>query len=134
LIQFSSVFDTMMASTPTSNDLASVLARLANQLDSLEDHLDCIEALAGQTIASTGPFADSKEATKVPPFKGTTSTKGKGKAMVFQAPSNTQWAKKKCSTMKAAIPSNPVHLPLAQTFTKEVKLTATLLLSLSLML
>jgi hypothetical protein len=109
----------MMASTPTSNNLASVLARLADRLDSLEDRLDRIKASAGQTIAVTAPFADSQEATKVPPFKGTTSTKGKGRANAPQASSRAKSAKKECPTGKAATLPNPTPLHLAQTFPKE---------------
>jgi hypothetical protein len=108
-----------MTSTPTSNDLASVLARLADRLDSLEDRLDRIEASAGHSIASTAPFADSKEATKVPPFKCTPSTKGKGRAKAPQAPSKATSAKKERPTGKAATLPNPTPLRLAQTFPKE---------------
>jgi hypothetical protein len=108
-----------MASTPTSSNLVSVLERLAARLDSLEDRLDRIEASAGHTIASTAPFADSKEASKVPPFKGTPSTKGKGRAKAPQAPSKATTAKKERSTGKAATLPNPTPLRLAQTFPKE---------------
>jgi hypothetical protein len=110
-----------MASTPNTSNLASVLERLADRLDSLEARLDRIEASAGHSIASTGPFADSKEATKVPPFKGTPPTKGKGRAKAPQAPSKAKSAKKDSSTGKAATLPNPTPLHLAQTFPMEGK-------------
>src|SRR6202789_4112397 len=109
-----------MSSTPIPDDLTSVLARLADQLGSLEARLARIEASAGHTIAATGPFVDSQEATKKPPFTGK-PTKGKGRAQAPQAPSKATSAKKDRSTKKGAIPSSPVPLPLAQTFSTEGK-------------
>ena len=109
-----------MSSTPIPDNLTSVLARLADQLGSLEERLARIEASAGHTIAVVGPFADSQEATKKPPFTGK-STKGKGRAQAPQAPSKATSAKKDRSTKKGAIPSSPVPLPLAQTFSTEGK-------------
>lgn len=108
-----------MASTPTPDDLTTVLARLADKLGSLEARLDRIEASAGPTTASIG-FADSKEATKVPPFTSKT-TKGRGRADAPNAPSKPKPAKKERSTKKAATLPNPVPLPLAQTFPMEGK-------------
>jgi hypothetical protein len=105
-----------MTSTPIPDDLTTVLARLADRLGSLESRLERIEASAGPTIA----FADSKEATKVPPFTSK-ATKGTGRANAPAAPSKAKSAKKERSTKKAAIPSNPVPLPLAQTFSTEGK-------------
>ena len=109
-----------MSSTPIPDDLVTVLARLADRLGSLEARLDRIEASAGPTIASIGPFADSKEATKSPPFKSN-ATKGKGRADAPQAPSNATSAKKERPTRKLAVTSTTVPLPLAQTFTTEGK-------------
>ena len=111
-----------MTSTPIPDDLTTVLARLADRLGSLESRLERIEASAGPTIASIGPFADSKEATKSPPFTSK-ATKGKGRADAPQAPSKASPAKKERPTKKkkAAIPSSPVPLPLAQTFSTEGK-------------
>ena len=109
-----------MSSTPTPDDLTIVLARLADRLESLESRLDRIEASAGPTIASIGPAADSKEATKVPPFTSK-ATKGKGRANAPNAPSKAKPAKKDRPTQKAATLPNPVPLPLAQTFPMEGK-------------
>jgi hypothetical protein len=109
-----------MASTPISDNLTTVLTRLADRLESLEERLVRIEASAGHTIAATGPFADSQEATKLPPFTGK-STKGKGRADAPKAPSKAKTAKKERSTQKAANLPNPVSLPLAQTFSTEGK-------------
>jgi KH domain len=101
-----------MASTPTPDSLTSVLARLVDRLGSLEARLDRIEASAGLTIASI----ISKEATTPSP-----PTKGKGRADAPAASSKATPAKKKRPTKKAAIPSSPVPLPLAQTITTEGK-------------
>jgi hypothetical protein len=108
-----------MASSSTPDNLTALLARLADKLDSLEARLDRIEAPAGSTIAATA-FADSREATKVPPFTAK-ATKGKGRAKAPQAPSDAKSAKKERTTRKAAPLPNPVPLPLAQTFTTEGK-------------
>ena len=99
-----------MTSIPTPDNLTAVLSRLADKLESLEARLDRIEASAGPSIAATSP-----EATKPPP------TKGKGRAKAPQAPSKATPAKKERSTKKGAIPSSPVPLPLAQTFSTEGK-------------
>jgi hypothetical protein len=104
-----------MTSTPTPDNLTSVLARLADKLGSLEERLARIEASAGHTIAATGLSADSQEATKQQP------TKGKGRAKAPRPPSNAPPAKKERPTKKGAIPSSPVPLPLAQTFSTEGK-------------
>jgi hypothetical protein len=110
----------MMASIPIPDNLTTVLAHLANRLESLEARLDRIKALAGLTIASVGPSTDSKEATKVPPFTLKT-TKGKCQANTPNAPSKAKPAKKECSTRKAATLPNPIPLHLAQTFPMEGK-------------
>jgi hypothetical protein len=108
-----------MSSTPTPDNLTSVLARLADRLGSLEARLERIEASAGPTTASIS-FADSKEATKSPPSTSK-ATKGKGRANAPQAPSKAKSAKKERPTGKAATLPNPVSLPLAQTFSTEGK-------------
>ncbi|KAF8802314.1 hypothetical protein BYT27DRAFT_7261092 [Phlegmacium glaucopus] len=115
-----------MPSTPTpSDDLSSILQQLADRLDSLEVRLDHIEASAGPMIASTSTpfhgFADSQEASKVPPFRGASPTKGKGRADAPQAPSKAKPAKKERPTRKGAIPYATIPLPLAQTFPIEGK-------------
>jgi len=111
------VTDTTMSSTPTQNDLATVLARLADRLESLEARLDRIEAPAGPTIAAT--YAE--ETAKVPPFHSAEATKGKGRAKAPQAPSKAKPAKRERPTRKAATLPNPVPLHLAQTFPMEGK-------------
>jgi hypothetical protein len=108
-----------MATTPTSDNLTAVLARLADKLESLEARLDRIEASAGPTIAAA-TFRDAPEASKVPPFTSK-ATKGKGRADAPAAPSKAKPAKKERSTRKAATLPNPVSLPLAQTFSTEGK-------------
>jgi hypothetical protein len=113
LIHPSSVSDTTMASTPIPDSLNAVLARLADRLESLEARLDRIEASTGLTIASA---STPKEATTPSP-----PTKGKGRAAAPAAPSKAKPAKKERPTKKAAIPSSPVPLPLAQTFATEGK-------------
>jgi hypothetical protein len=113
LIHLSSVSDTTMASTPIPDSLNAVLARLADRLESLEARLDRIEASTGLTIASA---STPKEATTPSP-----PTKGKGRAAAPAAPSKAKPAKKERPTKKAAIPSSPVPLPLAQTFATEGK-------------
>jgi hypothetical protein len=100
-----------MASTPTPDDLTSVLTLLATRLANLEERLDRIEIGSG-TIRS----AATMQEPSLPK-----STKGKGRANAPQASSTATSAKKKNSTKKVAIPSSPVHLPLAQTFTTEGK-------------
>ena len=108
-----------MSSTPTPNALTALLARLADQLDSLEDHLDCIKASAGPMIAAT--HLSAQENTKSPPFHSVKVTKGKGRAKAPQAPLNAMLAKKERSTKKAANLPNPVPLRLTQTFPMEGK-------------
>ncbi|KAF8810355.1 hypothetical protein BYT27DRAFT_7253944 [Phlegmacium glaucopus] len=115
-----------MPLTPTpTDDLSSVLRQLADRLDSLEVRLDRIEASAGPTIASTSTpfrgFSDLQEASKVPPFQGAFSTKGKGRADTPQAPSKAKPAKKERPTRKGAISYTTIPLPLAQTFPIEGK-------------
>jgi hypothetical protein len=108
-----------MSSTPIPNDLASVLARLAERLESLEARLDRSEASAGPTIAATSFSA--QENVKSPPFYSKKATKGKGRADAPNAPSKAKPAKKESSTRKAANLPNPVPLHLAQTFPMEGK-------------
>lgn len=108
-----------MSSTPTQNDLATVLGRLADRLESLEARLDRIEASAGPTIAAT---TYAQETAKVPPFRSQAeATKGKGRAKAPQAPSKAKPAKKERPTSKPAKLPNPVPLRLAQTFPMEGK-------------
>ena len=108
-----------MSSTPTSNDLAAILARLADRLDSLEARLDRIEVPADPTIAAT--HLSARENAKSPPFHSAKATKGKGKSKAAPAPSKAQPAKKERPTGKAANLPNPVPLRLAQTFPMEGK-------------
>lgn len=108
-----------MAHPSTPDDLSSVLRCLADWLDSLETHLDCIEGQkAAFTIATT---TTSPEATKSPPSRQP-PTKGKGKAKAqAPAPLEAKPAKKEHSTKKDAIPSAAIPLPLSQTFSMEGK-------------
>jgi hypothetical protein len=105
-----------MSSTPIPDNLASVLGRLADKLESLEARLDRIEASAGLTIGRTDLSA--AENAKSPPFSSKKATKGKGRANAPNAPSKT---KKERPTKKTANLPNPVPLPLAQTFPMEGK-------------
>ena len=113
-----------MAHPSTPDDLSSVLQHLANQQDSLETHLDCIKGQkTTPMIAATGPYTDSAEATKRPPFllrQPPTKDKGKANAQA-PAPSKAKPAKKECSTKKGAIPAATIPFPLTQTFSTEGK-------------
>jgi hypothetical protein len=108
-----------MSSTPTPDDLTTVLTRLADKLESLESRLDRIEASAGLTIAAN-QFSAAENA-KSPPFYSEKAAKGKGRAKAPRAPSKAKPAKKERPTGKAATLPNPVPLPLAQTFPMEGK-------------
>jgi hypothetical protein len=108
-----------MSSTPIPNDLASVLACLAERLESLEARLDHSEASAGPMIAMT--HLSAQENIKSPPFYSKKATKGKGRADAPNSPSKAKPAKKESSTRKAANLPNPAPLHLAQTFPMEGK-------------
>ncbi|KAF8809311.1 hypothetical protein BYT27DRAFT_7254808 [Phlegmacium glaucopus] len=116
-----------MPSTPTSDNLTSVLAHLADQLEFLETCLSCIEASAGPTITSIGiSFANSQEASKVSPFWAAPPTKGKGQANTPQAPSKATLAKKACPTNKGAIPSATIPSPFLRHSLSRARLITTL--------
>ena len=112
-----------MAHPFTPDNLSSILQCLADWLDSLETCLDHIKGKkTSPTIATTGPYADSAETTKRPPFLSRQlPTKNKGKANAqASAPPKARLAKKKRST-KGPIPAAAIPLPLAQTFSMEGK-------------
>ena len=65
-----------MSSTPTPDTLTTILAHLADQLDSLEDRLDRIKASAGPTIAAT--HLSAQENAKSPPFHSAKANQRQG--------------------------------------------------------
>ena len=120
LVPTSSVFDTMMSSTPTSRDLTSILEHLAERLEAIEARLDSIEASAGPTIAAAHYEHDNGSKSS-PPYKEAKATKGKGKSKTAPAPLKAKSAKKERAIQKAANLPNPVPLHLAQMFPMEGK-------------